>query len=121
WIGSDQVTPPSVEREKAMLSYWPPLKRASFQTAYRLPFLGSTAVEWPMEITPIPTPLSGSVTPAHQTWSCGLFGSLRGIMARTFVGPDQVWPLSVDRITERAELNCGTFLTVPVRTSSVKR
>ena len=43
WIGADQVKPPSVDIEKAMLLYCPLPKRTSCQTAYRLPLDGSTA------------------------------------------------------------------------------
>ena len=69
-----------------MLSFWPPLKRASCQTAYSLPFARLT----PMSgmISPVRTgaPVSGSVI------EIVLSRSMRN-------GPDQLTPLSVERST----------------------
>src|SRR5205807_10633521 len=87
-IGLDQVTPPSVDIEKAMSLCLKLLKRASAQTWYRLPLAGSTAMS-PM-ISPVRTskPVSGLV--ATSGWSVG-----------PTIGAVQVAPPSVERMTAR--------------------
>src|SRR5438105_1645821 len=89
FIGVDQVKPPSLDMEKAMLLYSPPEKRPSCQTAYRLPELGSTAT------LNEPVPLF-----CARTWP--VFGSVtaRGTILAARIGwplGSQVWPLSLER------------------------
>src|SRR5215467_2722653 len=86
-MGADQVEPPSVDCEKAMLVYWPPEKRESSQTAYRVPLWGSTATS-EISFTGLwvktRNPVSGSVTAA-------------GCILLVRIGlpwGSQVWPLS---------------------------
>src|SRR6266700_4591919 len=63
-MGSDQESPPSSDWEKAMLLYWPLLKRLSSHTAQRAPLCRSTAAEAiAAENSLTKTPVSGSVAP----------------------------------------------------------
>src|SRR5262249_56490204 len=97
-IGADQVKPPSVDIEKAMLVYWKLLKRASCQTAYRVPLAGFTAGSKDQLWVSMPMPPSGLGTPRAP----GMFSvSFRGRMSATRVGVVcQDCPWSVDRRRE---------------------
>ena len=57
-VGADQLTPPSLEREIAIASMAPPLKRESCQTTYTSPF-GAAAIEGTIEPSRIAAPVSG--------------------------------------------------------------
>src|SRR5262249_20110665 len=96
-IGADQVKPPSVDIEKAMLVYWPLPKRVSCQTAYRLPLAGSRATRKPQGTTRVPTPPSGLGTLIKGNESSS------GRMSATGMGASvncQVCPWSDERIKD---------------------
>src|SRR5438445_10490603 len=100
WMGADQVNPPSVDIENAMPVYWKLLKRASCQTAYRLPLVASTATSKTQLIVRMPGPPSGLGTPRDPgTVSV----SCNGRMSATGMGAlagSQVSPWSDERIKE---------------------
>src|SRR5690242_20038153 len=91
-IGSDQVRPPSVDMDRAMPSELNLLlKRASAQTAYRLPPFGSLLLR---AFGSTATEVSGSPS---RTMAPVLSGSVTGTpsMAGPSVMADQVAPWSV--------------------------
>src|SRR5215813_3997453 len=97
WIVGDHVSPPSVDFEKAMLSWAKLLKRLSCQTMYRLPLAGldaprSTATSGMMSPVRTRAPVSGSLTPFCSGSNRAFVSSLS-----TMIGPDQVAPLSDER------------------------
>src|ERR687887_2864718 len=94
--GSDQVSPPSEDMEKAIWST--PANRVSCQVTYRLPLLGSTAASGVNPSARIGSPVSGSKAPMNRIlWiTCGA---------------DRVAPLSVERIMAR--LAPGALLPDP--------
>src|SRR6476659_1339389 len=94
WTGCDQVKPPSVDREKAMLLYWALLNRASTQAAYKLPLWRSTAIEANIGCASTGWPVSGSGMMALGGFS---WGSTSGCCTSAEIGADQVSPWSVDR------------------------
>jgi len=89
-IGLDQVKPPSVDMEKAMLPNWLlpiaalKLKRPSSHTAYRFPLAGSAATSGKEMPLRTPSPLKGSKVPKGISWAAT-------------IGWLQVVPWSVDR------------------------
>src|SRR5262245_21782844 len=101
-IGSDQVWPPSVDIEKAIPSaLYLLLKRASAQTAYRLPLFGSTAAERIGSPARTGAPVSGSVTSTVS-------------IAGPSMMADQVAPWSVERRTPSTLLSaCAAWLPEP--------
>src|SRR5437660_5932189 len=93
-VGVDQVRPPSADLVSAMSLWTPPLNRLSSNTAYSVPFRGSTA-------------MSGRPPPTSEPERCGvpLSGSRTGVTVLSVIttGLDQVAPPSVERIAPSSE------------------
>src|SRR5262245_7954975 len=104
-MGADQVLPPSVDMEKPMLLYWPPEKRESSQTTYRLPLCGSTATSGLPLGKSSPEPNASVATALPVT---GLV-TMPGCILKARIGlplGSHVWPWSVDRNSDTLRSNC---------------
>src|SRR5262245_21680667 len=118
-MGADQVLPPSVDMEKAMLLYWPPEKRESSQTTYRLPLCGPTATSVLPLGRPSPEPNASVATGLPVTGLITRLGCILKARIGLPVG-SHVWPWSVDCNSD----TLGSTLVPPslflVRSVSVK-